>query len=434
MASISTNKNGNRRILFAADGKRCAIYLGRVPKKVADAINSKVEALVVAHLAKISIDREVADWLGGIDATLYAKLAAHGLVSKRAEAERAMLGAFIDGFISDRSDVKGATAIVYGHTRRCLVNFFGADKPLADVTQGDADGWRRYLARPKATRANEPNGEGLAENTVKRRCAIAKQFFRAAVRRRLIVENPFADMKGTTVRGNRARDFFVTREMAQRVLDACPDALWRLLFALSRFGGLRCPSEHLALRWGDVDWERGRITIHSPKTEHHDGKESRVIPLFPELRSHLEAVWEQAEPGTEFVVTRYRDAAKNFRTRLERIIRRSGLTPWPKLFQNLRSTCQTELAERFPAHAVCQWIGNSQAVAREHYLQVTDEHFQKALQEPTQNPTQKAAVCVSTDPYDLEAIAENPAKTAVSRLFPMVTVGDEGLEPPTSTV
>jgi hypothetical protein len=31
-------------------------------------------------------------------------------------------------------------------------------------------------------------------------------------------------------------------------------------------------------------------------------------------------------------------------------------------------------------HVVCAWIGNSQAVAAKHYLQTTDEHFEKALQ------------------------------------------------------
>jgi hypothetical protein len=29
-------------------------------------------------------------------------------------------------------------------------------------------------------------------------------------------------------------------------------------------------------------------------------------------------------------------------------------------------------------HVVCSWIGNTQAVAAEHYLQVTDEHFARA--------------------------------------------------------
>ena len=37
---------------------------------------------------------------------------------------------------------------------------------------------------------------------------------------------------------------------------------------------------------------------------------------------------------------------------MHRIIRRAGLTPWPKPFQNLRSTRETELAETYPLHVV----------------------------------------------------------------------------------
>ena len=36
---------------------------------------------------------------------------------------------------------------------------------------------------------------------------------------------------------------------------------------LARYGGLRCPSEVLSLRWQDVDWEMQRVTAPSPKTE-----------------------------------------------------------------------------------------------------------------------------------------------------------------------
>ena len=66
--------------------------------------------------------------------------------------------------------------------------------------------------------------------------------------------------------GNRDRDFYVTREMAEKVLQACPDAEWRLLFALARIGGFRCPSEHQSLRLDDVDWNTKRIYNDSPKT------------------------------------------------------------------------------------------------------------------------------------------------------------------------
>ena len=222
---------------------------------------------------------------------------------------------------------------------------------------------------------------------------MAKQFFRAAVRKRMLAESPFADMKGIGVQSNAERFYFVSRADSQKVLDACPDAQWRLLFALSRFGGLRCPSEHLGLRWSDIDLANARMVVHSPKTEHHRGKASRVVPIFPELRPYLEDAEQLAAAGDEWVITRYRTITAAMGYQFRQIIARAGLTPWPKLFQNLRSTRQTELAEEFPAHVVCAWIGNSEAVAREHYLQVTDEHFAKAAQ----NQAQLAPVSVGLD-------------------------------------
>ena len=38
------------------------------------------------------------------------------------------------------------------------------------------------------------------------------------------------------------------------------------------------------------------------------------------------------------------------------------------------------------ARVVCQWIGNSQPIAAKHYLQVTDDHYAKALQQPAVLP------------------------------------------------
>src|SRR5262249_43322526 len=152
---------------------------------------------------------------------------------------------------------------------------------------------------------------------------------------------------------------------------ACPDTEWRLIFALCRFGGLRCPSELMTLEWAGVDWERNRFLVHSPKTEHLEDGGERWGPMFPELRPHLEEAFELAEPGTVHVITRHRGDNMNLRTQLQRIIRRAGLSAWPKLFQNLRASRQTELAADYPLHVVCAWIGNSEAVAEKHYLQVT---------------------------------------------------------------
>lgn len=104
-----------------------------------------------------------------------------------------------------------------------------------------------------------------------------------------------------------------------------------------------------------------------------------LVPIFPELRPHFEDVWEQAEPGTEYVITRYRDRNANLRTQLCRIIARAGLQPWEKLFQNLRATRATELvSEGWPEYKVCEWLGHTEAVAKKHYWQVTDEDYRRA--------------------------------------------------------
>ncbi len=388
MASVSTSKTGLRKIQFALNGKRPIVRLGRISKKRADAICAKIEAIVEARLSRSALDDETSKWLGQISEVLAKRLAAVALIAPREkqQADATKLGEFIDAYLLSRTDIKPRTRINFMQVRRDLVARFGEDKPLRDVTPGDADEWRRWLSS---------RDEPLGENTVRRHCGRAKQLFRAALRKRLIAENPFGDMKGCSVQANKAREFFVSRDVAAQVLATCPDLEWRLIFALARFGGLRTPSETLLLRWGDIDWERGRMTVTSPKTEHHEGKGSRVVPIFPELRPYLdEAYFQDSDsPRTEFVIARRRDGNVNWRTQLERIIHKAGLVPWPKLFQNLRSTRETELTETFPLHVVTTWLGNSQLIAAKHYLQVTDEHFDKASHNPkaTHNPTQSAA-------------------------------------------
>ena len=47
-----------------------------------------------------------------------------------------------------------------------------------------------------------------------------------------------------------------------------------------------------------------------------------------------------------------------------------------RIWQNLRSTRETELAEDYPLHVVSAWIVNTERIAAKHYLQVTDDHFE----------------------------------------------------------
>ena len=353
----------------------------------AEGIKTKVEALLASKVSGCPWDNELARWVAALPDKLAEKLANSGLIPGCRSTAGDTLGPFLEAYLVKRSDVKGGTKVTYGHTCRNLLGFFGADKPLRAITKGDADDFRRYLFDQK-----------LATATVNRRCGAAKTFFRTAVRHEMIPRNPFEELKAT-VHGNRERMRFVTLDTIQSVIDTCPDFEWRLLVALARYGGLRVPSEALSLRWEDVDWEHDRIRVISPKTAHHPGRESRLIPLFPELRPYLEEAREQAEPGAEYVIALWRHAAEktptgwkscNLRSQFQKIIRRAGIEPWPKPWQNLRSSRETELAETYPIHVVCAWIGNTKSVAMEHYLQVTEDHFQQAIGS-NEEAAQKAA-------------------------------------------
>ena len=143
--------------------------------------------------------------------------------------------------------------------------------------------------------------------------------------------------------------------------------------------GLRCPSEVLLLRWTDINWEKGRFYVTSPKTEHHHGKEGRIVPLFPELKTELEALFFDPESeGKEFVVNRYRRPDQNLGTTFVKIVKRAGLPAIPRPFDNMRASCSTDVYSEYGEYLESQWIGHTAKVAKDHYLQVRDADFERA--------------------------------------------------------
>ena len=116
----------------------------------------------------------------------------------------------------------------------------------------------------------------------------------------------------------------------------------------------------------------------------------------------------------------------NLATTFKKIIERAGLTVWSKPFHNMRSSRQTELSRNHAAYVVCDWMGNSEEVAREHYLQVTEEDFNKALQNPVQYPAISTRTELPIEP-DL-ALSHGPSPSV---LFGATHLADgEGFEPP----
>ncbi|WP_232056149.1 tyrosine-type recombinase/integrase [Tuwongella immobilis] len=344
-------------------------------KKDADSICRQIELLLNSVTSSIPIPRETIAWLEDIGPELRQRLAATGLIpTQRLETLKGLL----DEFVLNREDVKPATLEVWQQPARNLVEYFGADRSLRSISPGDAEKFARWLGTQK-----------LAPSTVAKRIAFARTFFHTARKNRLIEENPFAEVKGP-VADVRGRQSFVTREMMNQLLrHANPE--WRIILTLARYGGLRCPSEVLSLRWEDIDWDRGRMVVQAPKTERYAGKATREIPLFPELNDYLQEARGRAEAGQIYVVGgNFRERANrptgwkncNIRTSFGKLIKRAGLEQWPRMFHNLRSSRETELLEDFPVHVVAAWMGHAVQVSLKHYAQITDDHFLRAVEKP----------------------------------------------------
>ena len=213
MASKSTNKTtGEVTIQVVIGRKRKSIWLGKASAKTVETVHGHVQELEAARISGRTPSVETARWVARIDDRMHRKLVRALLVEPRADAvapKVATLGKFLAEHLKSRSTVKESTRTVYSHTQRCLVEWFeplGRPRPLASITSDDADRWREWLQ----------SHEKLSRSTVARRCGIAKQFFRAAVRARLIAENPFDGMKGITVQRNAERYYFVSHARRPR--------------------------------------------------------------------------------------------------------------------------------------------------------------------------------------------------------------------------
>jgi len=290
MASLSREKNGTYRIQFVdCHNKRRSVRLGAIPKKAAESVKTKVESLAALAVARLPMDHETATWVGGIGDDLAGKLAAVGLIPERAKP--LTLAELVERHNAESvREVKGGTVVMRRVTTADLLAHFGPDSDPRAVTPQLARGFVAFLLT-----------RDLASMTTSRRVRRARSVFAFGVRAKLLTDNPFT---GLGIAGvlPAERKAYVTAADAMKLIGASPPA-WRVVIALCRYGGLRCPSEVLSLKWADVNFAAGRMTVPSPKTEGTAGKEYRVCPIFSALRPHLEEAFELAPVGAVHVVS-----------------------------------------------------------------------------------------------------------------------------------
>ena len=353
-------------MIFYLDRKPCSIFLGsRYSKEWAEEICLQVGKLVDYHETGEPLRATVRAWLEEVGPDLREKLAKAGLIENR---KRMTLSELFEAYFEAKKNLLvWQTMRNQMQIRKRLLEYWPPDTWIDTITLADSLELKANLSKR------------YAEATIAGIVTVGKTIFNWAVAQKLLQESPFSGVERGSFE-NPDSLFYVPLAWYAKLLDACPDQTWRTLLALCRIGGLRNPSETLALRWGEINFETGKFQVTSSKTKRYQGKGSRLVPIFPELREELDRQFEEAEEGgSPFVIDRWRSTEKNMRTHFERIIFRAGLEQWPNLFQNLRVSRSNEILREYGPQIESRWIGHSSRVADQHYTLVLESEYQRAI-------------------------------------------------------
>jgi|GEM_PF-1854517 len=273
-----------------------------------------------------------------------------------------------DEFQKYKTDIKSKTVKAYNECRLHFFKSFSETEAIEAITPERLLKWKAAMLITHA--------EASVAGYIKNLSAVLRW---AVKTQKWLSENPLEGIKrGSFVNDDNNR----TISMAEyaKLLDACPNQEWRTIIALARIGGLRCPSELQQLRWSDIDWEKNWFTVWSPKTEHHEGKDKRVVPLFHELQTELKQHFSlDSTKGNEFVIQGLQGTAWNLHEPFQKIARNAGLGTIDRPFDSLRTTRSHEVWERWGAAKENAWIGHSEAIRKKHYKgQFSDEAFAEA--------------------------------------------------------
>ena len=391
MASLSTKSDGTREIYVVIGETRPKIQLGKIPKKHAERVLAKVEALLMCKTSGSSPDGEVSAWIGSLPDgdRLLERLVALGLVPARPkpvsnEAITKTLESLVDQFVEYKKPMIAKSSLdkLEGSLAK-LTEHFGDSRAIDTLTLGDAANYESWGRKGGSSEAHQ--------RTLNR---YAKQLFAYGVDHTWVPVNPFRKLRSTALAASVRH--YVTEADTVKLLAACPSHPWKVLVGLARYAGLRVPSEAFSLNWSQVDWETRCISIAEQKTS------ARVCPILPELYPILRKAFDEKSDDRVLKLS-----YSNIRRKFPGIIAKAKLKPWEDMFQTLRRSCETHMiAIGHPHHVVSEWIGHSVQVSRDHYLMVISGDFEKATGQKAVPPSAEKSGAFSGAVSDREGSQE----------------------------
>ncbi len=361
--------------------KRLTFYLGTRKGHALERYRHIRHLIEATRHGSPIIHAETQNWLRtSAPVKLIAQLVKHGICQPIEVCPT--LAEFIDDFFESKPDASPATLIVYGNAKRHLLAHFKPETRIDQISARDADEFCRWLRnqhladRPDSdsdsdNQSKKRKARKLGNNTIAKRISVIRQMFNRGIDLDLLTKNPFKAKRTTQT---PAKKSYVEWSTITKVIEHCPSAEWKLLFAMSRSIPIRLPSEIRELKWTDVDFEGGKILIRSPKTA-GAGKDSRLVPVMAKFRDYLLQLRSESDVGGAVYVFRTLRTHTNLSTTARKFVAKAGLKAWDKFWNTLRASALTDLLDSHGIRLGCMFAGNSPAIAMRNYALVRSEDF-----------------------------------------------------------
>jgi len=215
----------------------------------------------------------------------------------------------------------------------------------------------------------------VKEATVNRDIACLKILFRKAVEWGKADTSPARGIKTFKEIPNPPR--LLEQEEVALLLDEMPEHL-KALVACAVYAGLR-REELFHLRWEDVNWKTGELTVVSREEHHTKNYESRRIPmnevLAEALRRHLHRL-----DSLHIFCNRDGQPYDNIRKALHSAAKRAGIVGMVGLHQLRHAFCSHALMQGIDARTVQKWMGHRDLKTTLRYAHVSADHEKAAIQ------------------------------------------------------
>ena len=203
---------------------------------------------------------------------------------------------YMSQYLESRTDLHPNTRTRYGVSRRCLEGFLATAR-LSDITDVRIEDYKTARLQ-----------EGAGPVGVNRDLSLLRLVLKQAKRERYIAHSPLENREHfLNERKERLQARPFTLDEEQRLLSVASGYLHPLILLLLDTG-LRPNAEALTLKWKDVDFERGMVTVVSSKTP----AGLRTVPMTSRLKTGL-LQWKKltGPQNSEFVFFYPRNPAKH---------------------------------------------------------------------------------------------------------------------------